>query len=85
MARPQICFIQLPGDEEDNALTAAALGDQDNPPLSDEELARLRPVKPEKVTVTIRLDADIKEAFQSQGKGWQTRMNQALREWLQQH
>jgi uncharacterized protein (DUF4415 family) len=30
-------------DEEDAAITAAALRDPDNPPLSDEILARMRP------------------------------------------
>jgi uncharacterized protein (DUF4415 family) len=25
------------------------------------------------------------EAFRSTGKGWQTRMNEALKEWLKEH
>ncbi|MBX9726098.1 MAG: BrnA antitoxin family protein [Rickettsiales bacterium] len=32
-----------------------------------------------KVSQTLRLDADILEAFKSTGAGWQTRMNDALR------
>ncbi len=32
--------------------------------------------------VNIRLDADIVQAFKSKGRGWQTRVNTALREWL---
>ena len=35
-----------------------------------------------KVSTTIRFDADILEAFKATGDGWQTRMNDALREWL---
>lgn len=35
-----------------------------------------------KVALTIRYDADIVAAFRATGKGWQTRMNDALREWL---
>lgn len=35
---------------------------------------------PVKVPVTIRLDAVIVEAFKATGDGWQTRMNDALRE-----
>jgi uncharacterized protein (DUF4415 family) len=35
-----------------------------------------------KVSTTIRFDADILEAFKATGDGWQTRMNDALKEWL---
>lgn len=35
-----------------------------------------------KISTTIRFDADILAAFKAQGGGWQTRMNDALREWL---
>lgn len=38
-----------------------------------------------KVSTTIRLDADILAAFREVGEGWQTRINSALREWLEQH
>jgi len=33
----------------------------------------------------IRLDADVLEAFRATGKGWQTRMNNALKDWLKGH
>ena len=32
--------------------------------------------------INIRLDADVLDAFKSQGAGWQTRVNSALRDWL---
>ncbi len=35
--------------------------------------------------VNIRLDADIVGAFKNTGAGWQTRMNNALRDWLKTH
>ena len=35
--------------------------------------------------VNIRLDADILDAFRTSGAGWQTRMNNAMRDWLQSH
>ena len=35
-----------------------------------------------KVFTAIRLDADLLDAFKSTGKGWQTRMNEALRHYL---
>ena len=38
-----------------------------------------------KAHVNIRLDADILEAFKETGAGWQTRVNNALREWLKAH
>ncbi len=33
--------------------------------------------------VTLRLDAEVLEAFKAGGKGWQTRINKALREWIE--
>lgn len=38
-----------------------------------------------KVSTSVRFDADVLEAFKASGKGWQTRMNDALREWLREH
>lgn len=38
-----------------------------------------------KVFTAIRLDADLLEAFKSTGKGWQTRMNAALRQYIAEH
>lgn len=38
-----------------------------------------------KIFTGIRLDADVLESFRSTGKGWQTRINDALKQWLQEH
>lgn len=49
---------------------------------------RGRPPLPDsakKVPVKVRYDQDIIEAFRSTGPGWQTRMNQALRQFLSEH
>lgn len=35
--------------------------------------------------VNIRLDADIVQSFRDTGAGWQTRLNNALRDWLRSH
>jgi uncharacterized protein (DUF4415 family) len=35
-----------------------------------------------KTHVNIRLDAEVLKAFKTTGPGWQTRINEALREWL---
>ena len=40
---------------------------------------------PTKEQVAIRFDRDVLEAFRASGRGWQTRMNAALREWLSTH
>jgi uncharacterized protein (DUF4415 family) len=38
-----------------------------------------------KVFTAIRLDADLLDAFKSTGKGWQTRVNAALRQFITEH
>jgi uncharacterized protein (DUF4415 family) len=38
-----------------------------------------------KVSTTVRFDPDVLAAFKSMGKGWQTQMNKALKEWLATH
>ena len=35
--------------------------------------------------VNIRIDEKVVNAFKSKGRGWQNRMNAALREWLREH
>lgn len=65
----------------------------DMPALSAEQLARFVPAKllnrslyrPVKVPVKVNYDADILEWFKSFGKGYQTRMNAALREYMAVH
>jgi len=43
--------------------------------------SRGRPRKPDKkVNQTLRLDADVLEAYRQEGKGWQTRINEVLRQ-----
>lgn len=40
---------------------------------------------PTKVPTTIRFDADVLAALKASGKGWQTRVNEAVRDWLKTH
>jgi len=79
-------------DEEDTALTMAALADPDAPPvptgarfISTQE-ARRRPGRPRvpspKQQVTLRLDSDVIAGMRALGQGWQVKVNQALRGWL---
>jgi uncharacterized protein (DUF4415 family) len=71
--------------------------DEDDRPATPEELqatlqeaqARRRPGRPlgsgTKEQVALRVDRDVLAAFRATGPGWQTRMNDALREWLRTH
>ncbi len=38
-----------------------------------------------KVSTTIRLSQDVIEHFKADGRGWQTRIDVALREWIGKH
>ncbi|VCU71239.1 hypothetical protein PIGHUM_03320 [Pigmentiphaga humi] len=40
---------------------------------------------PTKVPVTIRLSPDVLEKFKARGTGWQSRVDDALRDWLKTH
>mgnify|MGYP001606821219 CR=1 FL=1 len=40
---------------------------------------------PTKVPTTIRFDADVLAALKASGKGWQTRVNEAVKDWLKTH
>jgi uncharacterized protein (DUF4415 family) len=83
----------IPGPDEDAAITAAANADSDARPYTDEEWARVRPQRGrgrpsgsgQKEQVTLRVDSEVLDSFRSGGAGWQTRMNEALKEWLATH
>jgi uncharacterized protein (DUF4415 family) len=65
--------------------------DEDDRPASLEELnvaisrSRGRPCGSDKTQIALRVDNSVLNAFKESGKGWQTRMNDALKEWLNQH
>jgi uncharacterized protein (DUF4415 family) len=66
--------------------TSAKVNDPDNPAWTEDMLGtpvlkrgRGPQVSPTKVLTSVRLDADILEFFKSQGSGYQSRINQALR------
>jgi uncharacterized protein (DUF4415 family) len=79
-----------PTPEEDAAITAAAMSDPDALPLTDEEFTKLkRAGRPRaavtKERITIRLSREVVESFRATGSGWQTRMDEALMEWIREH
>lgn len=54
--------------------------------VGDKLVKRGRPMAEKtKLALTIRYDSDIVETFKATGKGWQTRMNDALKDWLKTH
>ena len=82
----------IPTPEEDAAINAGIAADPDTYELTEAEFSRLRPATgrpksttPLKVPTTIRFDADVLTALKASGKGWQTRVNEAVREWLKSH
>ena len=72
--------------------TARASDRDDAPDLSrdgwPEKFAKARvrrgrpPAAKPKVSTTIRLSPDVIDYFKSGGRGWQTRIDQALRDWI---
>ena len=69
------------------------IDEDDRPATADElrkgiELTRTRRGRPngsDKTQIALRVDNVVLEAFRAQGKGWQTRINEALKEWLKEH
>lgn len=68
--------------------------DEDDRPATAEELRaglaaarkRGRPVSTStKEQVSVRYDREVLAAFRRSGPGWQTRMNEALKDWLRTH
>ena len=85
--------LHLPTAAEDAAITAAAMADPDAVPLTDAEWAQVKPLvrrgRPlgsgTKTQVTLRLDVEVLAKFKATGDGWQTRINDALKSWVQTH
>jgi uncharacterized protein (DUF4415 family) len=53
--------------------------------IEDKKRRGLPVVAATKISTTIRFDADILAPFNARGDGWQARMNDAPRDWLQSH
>lgn len=46
---------------------------------------RGRPAGAKKAQMNLRIDLEVIEAYRAQGDGWQTRMNEALRDYAKSH
>ncbi len=80
----------LPTPEEDEAINRGIAADPDTYELSDEEFKTLRPIgRPRaevtKERITIRLSREVVDTFRATGAGWQTRMDDVLKEWVRTH
>ena len=74
-------FVWDGKDHDDRPLTAAEM----DAGIAEYGRKRGRPAGSSKVSTTIRFDLDVVEKFRARGRGWQSQMNAALREWLQAH
>ncbi|HWK47316.1 MAG TPA: BrnA antitoxin family protein [Stellaceae bacterium] len=83
-------------DQENPELTldwfegAKPAGEVFAPPIYADLVSMKRPrgrpkAQSTKVFTAIRLDADLLNAFRATGKGWQTRVNAALRQYIAEH
>lgn len=78
----------IPTPEEDAAINAGIAADPGTVELTPQRAAQLRPLKPRgrprlespKAPVTMRVDADVLDAIKASGAGWQTRVNEVLRQ-----
>ncbi len=89
----------VPAAAEDLEINAGIANDPDAVEVTDEMAARMRPAAdvhpgiprrvrgpqkaPRKQVTTIRLSPDVLEYFKSGGRGWQTRINQVLEEYVE--
>lgn len=86
--------MKMPTCEEDAVITAAAKADPDAQPLTSSQLKAMVPLKAlrgrpksenKKVLLSVRYSPEVVAYFKSTGKGWQSRMDVVLREYVARH
>lgn len=80
----------VPSPKEDAVINAGIAADADTYELPAGEFAQLKRMgRPRaavtKERITIRLSREVVERFRATGDGWQTRVDEALKEWLKTH
>jgi len=80
----------IPTDEEDVAINAGIAADNDTYELTKAEFAQLKPMgRPKSSThkkpISIRLSSEVVDYFKDTGKGWQTRMDEVLKDYVAHH
>ena len=82
--------IHRPTDEEDEKINLGIAADPDTFVPTDEEFKKFKPMGRPKASITkerinIRLSREVVESFRATGRGWQTRIDEILKEWLKNH
>jgi uncharacterized protein (DUF4415 family) len=86
--------VAMPTVEEDKAITAAARNDPDAQPLTPKQLKSMVPMRTlrgrpksdnKKLLLSVRYSPEVVAYFKSTGEGWQSRMDEALREYVERH
>ena len=82
--------IVLNDADEEAAIEAGIKADPETYEPGEDDARSLRrpgrpPLEVTKERVTIRLSPEVVNAFRATGKGWQTRIDAALKEWLREH
>jgi len=84
-------LIVMPTLAEDRAITAAAKADADAQPLTPKQLKSMVPMRAlrgrpksenTKKLVSMRYSPEVLKYFRSTGEGWQSRIDQVLREYV---
>jgi uncharacterized protein (DUF4415 family) len=88
---PKRPVIEMPTREEDLVLIAVAKADPDAQPLTSEQLRKMVPLsavkgRPRsasaKQLVSVRYSPEVIAYFKNTGEGWQTRMDDVLKEYV---
>jgi uncharacterized protein (DUF4415 family) len=80
-----------PTETEEAVINAGIAADSDTYELTLAEFKQLRPMRGRprsnapKQRITIRLSPDVLEKFKAADRGWQTRVDLALRDWPKTH
>ncbi len=84
--------LELPNEEEDAEIYRGIAADPDTYELTDAEFSKLKqagPGRPKssnpKQPVSIRLSPEVLEYFKLMGKGWQTRIDEVLSDYVASH
>ncbi len=86
--------ILMPTVAEDKAITAAARSDPDAQPLTPKQLKSMVPARAlrgrpksehKKLLVSVRYSQEVVAFFKSTGDGWQSRMDDVLRQHVARH
>lgn len=83
--------LAMPGPDEDAVIAAGISADPDTFEPTREEILRMTPIRGRprsgepKVLLSVRYSQEVVDFFRATGKGWQSRMNDALKDWIVEH